>query len=183
MYTTRAIVLSSKMYAEADVIYTLLTERLGIIQARATGVRKPHSKMSAHLQKLAEIKVTLVRGKYQWRLTGAENITGTIHFDLRHTEKICVMVFARIARFLCRMTVPNNDAIEHLYDAIAFARQQSITVCNKTNAGELEVKTLAKILHLLGYLSTDILQKEEQGLLSLNELTDIVNKSIKESQM
>ncbi len=70
-YVTRAVVLGRTGVREAGVSLTLLTEELGLIRARAEGLRKPGAKLASALQTLSESDVTLVRGKETWRVAGA----------------------------------------------------------------------------------------------------------------
>lgn len=70
-YVTRAIVLQRSPLSEAATLVTLITSDLGLIRARAEGLRKPGAKLASALQTLASCEVTLVRGKEGWRLSGA----------------------------------------------------------------------------------------------------------------
>ena len=56
---------------EASSLVSLLTSELGLVRARAQGVRKPGAKLSAALTTLAQSDVILLRGKEGWRLSGA----------------------------------------------------------------------------------------------------------------
>jgi len=78
-YATEAIVLGRTPLGEASALVSLLTSELGLIRARAQGVRKPGAKLSAALQTLTESDVILVKGKEGWRLSGA--ILAENHFD------------------------------------------------------------------------------------------------------
>jgi recombinational DNA repair protein (RecF pathway) len=60
-YSTTAIVLSRTPLAEASALVTLLTADVGLIRARAQGVRKPGAKMASALQTLIESDVMLLR--------------------------------------------------------------------------------------------------------------------------
>jgi recombinational DNA repair protein (RecF pathway) len=71
-YTTDAIVLNKISSAEADADVVLYTRDFGLVHAKATGVRLEKSKLRYALQVLALVRVSLVRGKRSWRLTGAE---------------------------------------------------------------------------------------------------------------
>lgn len=53
------------------MLVTLLTPELGLIRARAEGVRRSGAKLAHALQTLRESDLMLVRGKEGWRLTGA----------------------------------------------------------------------------------------------------------------
>lgn len=78
-YATEAIVLARAPIGEASALITLLTKDLGLVRARAQGVRKPSAKLASALQTLSGSDVTLVRGKEGWRLSGA--ILSEDYFD------------------------------------------------------------------------------------------------------
>lgn len=84
MITTAAIILRRYNLRDADRIYTLYTERLGKIEAIATGVRKIKSKLASHLEPCGIVRVTLVHGKRGWRLVNArrEESFFSIHTNL-----------------------------------------------------------------------------------------------------
>jgi recombinational DNA repair protein (RecF pathway) len=70
-YETRGIVLSRASSGEANAFVTLLTPELGLVRARAQGVRRPGAKLAAALATFAESSLVLVRGKEGWRIAGA----------------------------------------------------------------------------------------------------------------
>src|SRR3989338_6803710 len=61
-YETRGIVLSRSSLGEANAFITLLTPELGLVRARAQGLRRSGAKLAAALPTLAESSVVLVRG-------------------------------------------------------------------------------------------------------------------------
>lgn len=70
-YQTRAIVLSRTPLGEANVLVTLITPDLGLVRARAQGLRRSGAKLSHSLKTFSESSVVLVRGKESWRIAGA----------------------------------------------------------------------------------------------------------------
>ncbi|MFZ1075221.1 MAG: recombination protein O N-terminal domain-containing protein [Minisyncoccia bacterium] len=70
-YDTRGIVLSRAPSGEANAHITLLTPTLGLVRARAQGVRKSGAKLSHSLTTFSESSLILVRGKEEWRIAGA----------------------------------------------------------------------------------------------------------------
>lgn len=70
-YQTRAIVLSRTPIGEANVSITLLTMDIGIVRARAQGVRRSGAKLAPALTTFSESELTLVQGKEYWRIAGA----------------------------------------------------------------------------------------------------------------
>jgi recombinational DNA repair protein (RecF pathway) len=70
-YPTRAIVLSRAGVAEESALLTLLTRDVGLVRARAQGIRKSGAKLAGAMPTLAECDVVLVAGKDGWRIAGA----------------------------------------------------------------------------------------------------------------
>ncbi|KKW43174.1 MAG: repair protein RecO protein [Parcubacteria group bacterium GW2011_GWB1_57_6] len=70
-YETRGIVLSRSPLGEANTFVTLLTPDLGLVRARAQGLRRPGAKLAAALATFAESEIVLLRGKEHWRIAGA----------------------------------------------------------------------------------------------------------------
>lgn len=102
-YVTRAIVLGRYAARESGVMLTLLTEDLGLVRAKAEGLRKPGAKLASALQTLCECDVTLIRGRDGWRLAGAlltENRFRTLSPDARSRA-------ARVASLFLRLMPPD----------------------------------------------------------------------------
>ena len=70
-YETPGIILSRSPSGEANAFVTLITPGLGLVRARAQGVRRPGAKLAAALATFAESSLVLVRGKEDWRVAGA----------------------------------------------------------------------------------------------------------------
>lgn len=70
-YETRGIVLSRTPVGEANALIAILTPEVGLVRARAQGVRRSGAKLSASLATFAESDLVLVRGKEWWRIAGA----------------------------------------------------------------------------------------------------------------
>lgn len=70
-YETRGIILSRSFIGEANTSVVILTPDLGLLRARAQGLRRPGAKLAAALPTLSESDVALVRGKENWRVVGA----------------------------------------------------------------------------------------------------------------
>jgi DNA repair protein RecO (recombination protein O) len=76
LYHTKAFVLSSSPYREADKLLALFTQRLGLVRVIAPGLRYEKSKLRYALQDLSCAHVSLLRGKHDmWRLTTSTSIT------------------------------------------------------------------------------------------------------------
>jgi DNA repair protein RecO (recombination protein O) len=68
---TRGIVLSRSPIGEANALVAILTPDLGLVRARAQGVRKSGAKLAAALTTFGQSDVVLVHGKEGWRVAGA----------------------------------------------------------------------------------------------------------------
>jgi len=68
---TRGIVLSRSPIGEANAFMIFLTPDLGLVRARAQGLRKSGAKLAAALTTFAESEIVLVHGREGWRVAGA----------------------------------------------------------------------------------------------------------------
>lgn len=152
-YTTDCIVLYRREVGEADVLVTLLTEDLGVLTARAQNARAESAKMRAFVQSLAQVSVTLVRGRHQWRLVGVEAVGGD-HASPVPLGGAGLGALARIARFVRRMTL--EDALHHdIYSIVTEARDALCTTSHRAHSEDIELVAVAKLLIVLGYLPAD----------------------------
>lgn len=122
-YHTHAFILGSFNSGEANKFFLLYTKDLGFVQASAQGVRFAKSKLRYYLQDFSYVKVSLVRGKDIWRITGAEEV-GNIESELRNHKDI-FFVFARIFSLLRRLLhgeEKNEKLFEHIVSAYDFSR-------------------------------------------------------------
>lgn len=102
-YATEAIVLGKTSLGEASSLVSLVTSELGLVRARAQGVRKPGAKLASALQTLRGAEVILVKGKEGWRLSGA--ILGEDYFS--QLSPSARERAGRIAQLLLRMVTEN----------------------------------------------------------------------------
>jgi len=71
IHHTRAVIIKSQPSGEANKLFWLFTEELGLVVAVATGVRKHDSKLRSQLTEYTFITADLVKGKDVWRLVSA----------------------------------------------------------------------------------------------------------------
>ena len=176
IYTTDAIVLHRVSTAEADVTLWLLTRELGLVVARAQGARKGTAKMRGHLQLFSFLQVSLVRGKYIWRVTGVEagkqGVLPTLQGEALST-------FARIATFVRRMILTDTQSALELFEVVLSARE-GIT---EQVVRKVELVCLVKVLIILGYIENDVLRKIDSDSITDDELMQVVNNAITESHL
>ncbi len=149
IYTTKGLVLSARSLGEADRIYSILTDDLGLIRATALGVRKEHSKLRGSLEPLVLSRISLVRGKEFWRLTSAEVI------ERIETTPDIVRPLALLEKL-----VPGESAHPELFEIV------ENTLVNEKREGEMfEIRFVAQILYHLGYVKEKDLTGEKQELI------------------
>lgn len=156
MYTkhhTRGIVIGRHDAGEADCVYAMLTPDLGKVYARAHGVRNGHGRNKGALQTLSVAHVSLVRGKTGWRITNAQ-AEHSLYTKLA-TDRAKLATLTRVIKLVKRMLAGEGHAqgvfhaVESCADALAI---------EKLAIGELralELLTVARILHMLGYVKDD----------------------------
>lgn len=121
---------------EASSLVFLLTEELGLVRARAQGVRKPGAKLSAALTTLAESDVTLLKGKEGWRLSGAilaHDYFGDLAPDARERA-------GRVANLLLRLTAESGSG-----EAYALFREFLIALPELSDEEQDNAETLAAL--------------------------------------
>lgn len=74
LYKTPGIVLRQRRLGEADKILTILTPKLGKLDAVAKGVRRPRSKLAGHVEPLTYTSFMLARGRDLDIVTQAQTI-------------------------------------------------------------------------------------------------------------
>lgn len=144
VHTTHALVLGSADVQDADRLFWLLTEDLGLLFASAKSVREETSKLRYALQDLSQPRVSLVRGRGLWRLTGAEE-NGAEKLNLAASK-----VFGRIAA-LIRRVMPTDEDNPEVFAVVSNARKA--LAWPKADIQTIERITVARVLYQLGYLS------------------------------
>ena len=149
-YNTEALVLGSRESGESDRTVALYTRDFGLVRARATAVRKEHSKMRYATQNYTRSLVSLIKGKRGWRLAGAAAVQNP------GTDIKGVGVFVRIAELVTRL-VHGEEHNAYLYDVLA--ETHAALMREKVEAhATIEIVCVARILFALGYLSSEALE-------------------------
>lgn len=149
LYHTDAIVLGSEPFGEGHKLISLFTRELGLRMASAQSVREERSKLRYGLQDFSYSRVSLVRGKEFWRLTGAE-LVHNVSFDAERPDALRML--GRIFKLLRRLLPPeerNVALFEALRDGMQFAKEAP----SKPLVDGAEIVLVLRILYLLGYLA------------------------------
>jgi DNA repair protein RecO (recombination protein O) len=146
-YETAGIVLTRTPLGEANTLITVLTPGLGVIRARAQGLRKPGAKLAIGLTTLTESELVLVRGKEGWRVAGA--VLSENWFE-RMQQRDARARAARVSGLLLRLVV--GEA----HDAVLFPVMQGLLEALATLPDELhEAAEFLAVLRVLAALGLD----------------------------
>jgi DNA repair protein RecO len=152
-YATTAIVLARTPLSEGSMLVTLLTAEVGLIRARAQGLRKPGAKMASALQTFRECEVMLLRGKEGWRMAGAIPLNDWFS---KLTPDARVRA-GRVATLLLRL-VSGETADADTYDIFQKLLAALAKKADETETTEDAIECLAalRMLHALGVDAGDI---------------------------
>jgi DNA repair protein RecO (recombination protein O) len=141
--TTDAIVLRARPLGEADRVYALLTRERGKVDAVAKGVRRPRSAMSGRLEPLAEVRVSLHKGRTLDVITEARTVksywTGLARPDALATASL----FAETVDMFCEPDLALPEIYALLAGAIA-------AVAASDAPAALVPRFQLRLLHALG---------------------------------
>lgn len=177
IYTTKALILSYRPYKEADRMYSILTEDLGLIRATATGVRKEVSKLRSALEPFSFSTISLVKGEERWRVTSAAL---NYNFITKVRGKELISAFARIMMLLEKL-IPEEETHKKIYEILeeASVRAQE----GKDEAEVLEIHILLSLLSELGYLPKDKVPNLEEAKTNRKAFIKDINEALKVSQL
>lgn len=148
-YVTDAIVIGNTPQGEADARVTLFTREFGLVRARASAARREQSRMRCAVQSFTIVRASLIRGK-DWRLAGAVACV-----SLCSGPRESLASFARISRLVTRL-IGGEEQNEKLYNLLESAHA-ALRVADARMCPTIELLCVARMLHTLGYLSSDAL--------------------------
>ncbi len=189
IYTTPSIILHREPL-DMSASYIVLTRDLGLIRARAQGVRGAKSRLKGALQEFSFSTVAYVHGKAGWKITTA--IPERNFFtDTNDTQKRKIL--AHIFGVLIRLIV-GEEKSPLIFSVIEKGFTELVE--GGGDPSVVEVLILARLLHLLGYLAknehTTLLFEDyadfSPSMLSLTTthrvlIVRAINKGLKESQL
>ncbi|MEI6420050.1 MAG: DNA repair protein RecO [bacterium] len=148
LYHTEAIILTQRPSGEAGSFIYCLTRELGLVMAKAEGIRHLKSKLRFSLQNYCLSEVSLVRGKEIWRITGARLENNYQQVFRQQEQKIALI--AKIFSLLLRL-LKGEEKNEQLFvlvkDLLVFLEKD----LDLEQLKDLEVLAVMRILHSLGY--------------------------------
>lgn len=146
---TEAFVLKGSDVSEASRMLHLYTRELGLVVARAQGVRKHESKMRYSLQPLSFTLVSLIQGREFWRIVNSQEPESfSVVFKRRESREAVARMLGLVTR-LVHGEERNEKLFNHLLKTFHFLKTKELSESQIKN---LEVIVSLNILYLLGYL-------------------------------
>jgi len=142
IYTSMALVIDTKPYAEADHSVLLYTKDFGLIRAIAKGVRLEKSKLRYSLTPYSLSEVSLVKGKEVWRLTSA-----TFHKKYSSHPDYIKKIILLVKRVSGEET-PDLHIYQSLQNYFEYLNIENTDLLLK----EAEISIALHILNRLGYI-------------------------------
>jgi len=179
VFTSHGIVLQKRVAGEEHSRVAILTREHGLIRVAARAARRENSKLRYGLETLTEAKFSFIRGKYEWKLTGAHEISKKllpVHTPGREAA-------GRIARLLLRL-IQGEEPHTNVYDTVHEGLLALASISHSTEesdaARNIEAVLVLRILSNLGYLpdTPELKPFIEQDFFSI-ELAEEINRSRK----
>ena len=186
-YITEAIVCSAQSAKTSDRSFLLFTRDAGMIFASAKSVREERSKQRYALQECSHARVTLVRGKNGWKVTGAEPIADLYAKAATRDAR----AFLRNTIMLLRRVIHGESPHPDIFDDVRAA----CSIMNDADPAALETVLTLRVLHVLGYIAPEPLLLRllppEDLTTSVQSLTDeerrtcgkVVERALAESHL
>jgi DNA repair protein RecO len=146
-FLTNGIVLAKRSAGESNTAVLLFTEDLGLVRAVARSARREDSRLRYGLEPLMQGRYTLLRGRYEWRLVGA----GDISRDIISASPVRILRAGRIAKLLLRL-MPGEEASPELYRSVAEGLRALARMEEQEDADAVECVVVLRVLSRLGYL-------------------------------
>lgn len=144
-YDTAGIVLARTPLGEANTLVTILTPTVGLVRARAQGLRKPGAKLASALVTLAKSDLVLVLGKEGWRIAGAVLDTEWQGKDLSYEAR------ARAARVLGLITrLMGGDANDESMFSLVESFLRALATLREDQHEPAELLVVLRTMSLLG---------------------------------
>jgi recombinational DNA repair protein (RecF pathway) len=148
IYTTDSIILKREPQ-DTSAYYYILTRDLGLIKARAQGVRKSESRLKGALQEFSLSTIAHVHTKAGWKITTA--IPEKNFFTEAHSTVIR-QIMAKISDCLIRLITGEEKNVD-IFTVVE--KGFTALTTQEGNAPLIEVIILARILYILGLLVQD----------------------------
>lgn len=147
IYVTNGIVLGKRGVGEAHTLVSVLTEAFGLVRAKATSTRVENSKLRYGLETLSMGRYSFVQGRYEWKLTGSEDISHA----LVATRKEARVASGRIIKLLLRL-IHGEEEGRSLFSTVSDGLTHLARAASAQAVSSIECILVLRILSHLGYL-------------------------------
>ena len=197
IHTTPGFIIQARPYGEAGKMLSIFTREFGLVMAAAQGIRLERSKLRYHTQEYSFGVFSLVKGREIWRLTSAQELeAGSSQLTEKEQVRGGEELIARLAQILRRL-LQGEEARPEVFDVIHTCSEfiGGHEDLSADQLATLESLAVARILHWLGYIGSDIeLNDQIRSFEITNDLVDSlkekrtvlnqhINKALKESMM
>ncbi len=187
-YHTDAIILSAKNVGESDKIISFFTREMGVLSAKATGIRKKESKLKYAIQVGSFARIDLVKGKDIWRLTSATHFPLTENIFRDHENK---KIFMRMLSLISRLYRGEDESPYFFDDVVKTIQMLSSFPYKDSEKDFFEISFVMMILSHLGYWSDEDKRLPKPYELSITQemlsnrsiFISTVNKALKDTQL
>jgi DNA repair protein RecO len=151
IHVTEGITLSKRSLGEANTLVSILTEDMGLLRAKATSTRAEQSKLRYGLEPLTSARFSFVQGKYEWRLTGVEDISRAL-ISMHLQNRVAA---GRVTKLLLRLIQGSEEGREEGKSLFKTVRQGLLQLSLAEGGEEvagIECVLVLRVLSHLGYL-------------------------------
>jgi DNA repair protein RecO (recombination protein O) len=141
VFATEGIVLGKRSAGEENTLVLILTRELGLVRASARAARRENSKLRYGLETLTQSKFSLIRGKYEWKITGAQDISHSLVPKTAAGRQTA----GRVAKLILRL-INGEEPHEEVYTTV------SEGLAALARGADVEAVLVLRILAHLGYL-------------------------------
>ena len=128
---------------ESSSSVMLLSRECGLIRASAKSARAERSKLRYGLETFTHARFSLVRGRYEWKITG---VTGSSRFTFAETA--AMRAAGRISKLLLRL-LQGEAPVPRAFEV---ALEGFNALMGATSADEIDATEIVTVLRLLAHL-------------------------------
>jgi DNA repair protein RecO len=161
-YTTEALVCGSKDRNTADRSYLLFSSEAGMLFATARSVREERSRQRYALQDFSLVRVSLVKGKRDWRIGSVEARRNFYHDAVDKAARGSITSLFRLLRRFVQGEAADHKFFDETIEALDL-------LCHDTSRRQFVQRVLElQLLTTLGYVDKKQLPAE---MLEVSALT------------
>ncbi|MDB5225593.1 MAG: repair protein RecO, repair protein RecO [Candidatus Adlerbacteria bacterium] len=147
IHVTEGLVLGKRGVGEANTLVSLLTEELGLVRVSARSARFEKSKLRYGLESLTHARYSMVRGKYEWKLTGVESASREF---VSATPRLRQRA-GKISKLLLRL-IHGEEPVPAVYRTVMEGFAALARAPEEAAADAIESVVVLRIIAHLGYL-------------------------------